>query len=94
MYEVELTTHDDLSRSKLPDSFKDTVKVHLGDKAKLTAPLLTHCHRELFHAQWDVLLDDEFLHVYTHGIVIKCHDGIDRRFYPRIFSYSADYPEK
>lgn len=79
---------------QLPDSFKDTAKVYLGDKAKLTAPLLTHCNRELFHAQWDVLLDEEFLHVYTHGVVIKCYDGVDRRFYPRIFSYSADYPEK
>jgi hypothetical protein len=29
-----------------------------------------------------------------HGIVIMCHDGIERRFYPRIFTYSADYPEK
>lgn len=23
-----------------------------------------------------------------------CPDGVERRFYPRIFSYSADYPEK
>jgi hypothetical protein len=26
--------------------------------------------------------------------VIKCCDGEWRRFYPRIFTYSADYPEK
>ena len=54
----------------------------------------THCHRELFHKQWNILLDDEFLEAYEHGIVICCCDGITCRFYPRIFTYSADYPEK
>jgi hypothetical protein len=52
--------------------------------------LLTNCRRELMHAIWSILLDDYFLHAYTYGIVIKCHDGV----YPRIFTYSADYPEK
>ena len=79
---------------QLSPDFKDIAKVHLGDKAKLTGPLLTHCNRELFHAQWKILLDEDFLYVYTHGIVIKCFDGVSRCFYPRIFSYSADYPEK
>lgn len=55
---------------------------------------MAHCHRELTHAQWRLLLDDEFLYAYEHGIVFECGDGIQRRFYPRIFSYSADYPEK
>ncbi|KIJ57457.1 hypothetical protein HYDPIDRAFT_64582, partial [Hydnomerulius pinastri MD-312] len=53
-----------------------------------------HCHRELFHAQWEILLDDEFLEAWRHGIVVRCCDGVERRFYPRIFTYSADYPEK
>jgi hypothetical protein len=60
----------------------------------LLAPLLTHSKRELFHALWNVLLDDAFLHAYEHGIVIAWMDGIERRFYPRILTYSADYPEK
>ena len=55
---------------------------------------MAHCHRELYHAQWAVILDDEFLEAYVHGIVIDCCDGIRRRFYPRIFTYSADYREK
>ena len=55
---------------------------------------MSHCHRELFHAQWTILLDGEFLEAYKHGIVIRCCDGIVRRFYPRILTYSADYPEK
>lgn len=55
---------------------------------------MTHCQRELLHAQWKVILDDQFLEAYKHGIVIRCSDGVARRFYPRIFTYSADYPEK
>ena len=65
----------------------------MGGK-KLTRELLAHCHRELIHEQWKCLLDDEFLFAYEHGIVIVCSDGLQRRFYPRIFTYSADYPEK
>jgi Plavaka transposase len=60
----------------------------------MTSECATHCHRELFHEQWNILLDSEFLEAYEHGIVILCCDGITRRFYPRIFTYSADYPEK
>jgi hypothetical protein len=41
-----------------------------------------------------LLLDDEFLNAYQHGMVIECCDGTTRRFYPRIFTYSADYKEK
>jgi hypothetical protein len=45
---------------------------------------MAHCHRELYHAQWAVILDDEFLEAYVHGIVIDCCDAIRRRFYPHI----------
>lgn len=55
---------------------------------------MTHCHREIYDAQWDIILDDEFLAAYAHGIVVQCCDGVWRRFYPRIFTYSADYREK
>ena len=46
------------------------------------------------HAIWRVLLDDDFVEAYKNGIVVKCFDGVHRRVYPRIFTYSADYPEK
>ncbi len=46
------------------------------------------------HGSWNVILDDDFIHACTYGIVIMCIDGIERRVYPRIFTYSADYPEK
>jgi hypothetical protein len=55
---------------------------------------MTYCHRESIHAQWKILLDDDFVEAWKHGIVILCCDGIERQFYPRIFTYSADYVEK
>jgi hypothetical protein len=46
------------------------------------------------HSVWKVLLDEDFLHATNYGMVVRCHDGIERRVYPRILTYSADYPEK
>lgn len=43
---------------------------------------------------WKTLLDDKFLHAWVNGIVVRCGDGVTRRLYPRILTYSADYPEK
>ncbi|KAH7917271.1 hypothetical protein BV22DRAFT_1026716, partial [Leucogyrophana mollusca] len=77
----------------LPDSFKDFAAENTGGNG-FTDVFLTHCHRELFHEQWKILLDDEFLEAYEHGIVITCCDGLKWRFYLWIFTYSADYPEK
>jgi hypothetical protein len=34
------------------------------------------------------------MHAYEHGVVVECADLILRRLYPRLFTYSADYPEK
>jgi hypothetical protein len=59
-----------------------------------SAELLTHCRRELMHAIWNILLDEEFIKACKHGVVLECPDGIFRRFYFRVFTYSADYPEK
>ena len=61
---------------------------------KIHTDLLTHCKRELMHAIWRILLDDAFVEAYKNGIVVKCFDGVTRRVYPHIFTYSADYPEK
>lgn len=59
-----------------------------------SADVSAHCRRELMHAVWAILLDADFLYAYEHGIIIICPDGTSRRFYPRILTYSADYPEK
>ena len=78
--------------SQLPDAFHDYYTNLTGEGP--SEALLTHLRRELVHAIWKLLLNDEFMHAYEHGIVIMCPDGIERHFYPRIFTYSADYPKK
>lgn len=46
------------------------------------------------HGVWNILLEGEFLHAYHFGMVMCCHDEIEWRVYPWIFTYSAGYPEK
>ena len=78
----------------LPDWIQDSLKTFHGKWGTQKKDILTHCRRELMHAVWRFLLDDDFIHAYKYGMVIKCADGIERRVYPRLFTYSADYPEK
>ncbi|KAG8945266.1 hypothetical protein FRC04_001106 [Tulasnella sp. 424] len=77
----------------LPDTFHDIVRTFNKGKT-VSQDLLQHCKRELFQAVWNAMMDPEFLEAYRHGIVVQCGDGITRRLFPRIFTYSADYPEK
>ncbi|KAJ3542953.1 hypothetical protein NMY22_g3318 [Coprinellus aureogranulatus] len=77
----------------VPDAFHDWY-LSLSGKKVVGDPVLTHVRRELFHAQWRILLDSEFTHAYEHGLVVDCPDNVRRRFYPRILTYSADYPER
>jgi len=78
--------------NKLVDTIQDAYRNEFGKPA--TAAVLTHCKRELMHAIWCHLLDDKFMEAYINGMLVECVDGIVRRFFPRIFTYSADYPEK
>jgi hypothetical protein len=41
-----------------------------------------------------LLLDALFCEAYINGTVIWFSDGIEHLVFPRIFTYSADYPEK
>ena len=77
---------------KLPDNLQDFYTKRFGKPA--TARVLGHCKRMLVNGIWLLMLDDEFLHAYKHGIVIRCYDGITRRVFPQFLTYSADYPEK
>jgi len=43
---------------------------------------------------WTLLLDDDLVSAYAHGIVLTCGDGVKRRIFPWFFTYAADYPEK
>ncbi|OSD00042.1 hypothetical protein PYCCODRAFT_1437796 [Trametes coccinea BRFM310] len=76
----------------LPLSVQTAYQEAYGEPA--SAAVLRFCKRELMQKIWLLLLDDEFIHAYVHGIVITCGDGIMRRVFPRILTYSADYPEK
>ena len=78
--------------NQLPGSLKDVLAAIT--QKKNNADLLAHCKRELFHAVWNILLDEEFLDAYKNGIIVKCSDSKYRCMFPCIFTYSADYPEK
>jgi hypothetical protein len=78
----------------LPDSFQDFAASFCSKWGTQKTDLMTHCRRELMHGVWRFLLDEAFIHAYKYGMVVKCVDGIERRVYPRFFTYSADYPEK
>jgi Plavaka transposase len=84
---------DVLTSAKLPDGFKDFLTTHMGPKKDMK-DLISHVCREALHAQWSILLDDKFIEAWLNGIPIEGPDGITRLFFPRIFAYSADYPEK
>ncbi|KIM21418.1 hypothetical protein M408DRAFT_104783 [Serendipita vermifera MAFF 305830] len=77
-------------------SIEDNIQDFVRDACGMSASkdLLTFCKRELMHEAWRLLLDGDFMDGWKHGWVIKCGDGIMRRIFPRIFTYSADYPEK
>jgi hypothetical protein len=81
-----------LTISQLPDSIQDIYKEIYG--AAANSDVLTFLKRELVHAIWSLLIDDDFINAYTFGIIVLCADGIERRLFPRFFTYSADYPEK
>lgn len=50
--------------------------------------------RQLMHEIWRLMLDAEFIHAYQNGMSIQFADGVERLVFPRLFTYSADYPEK
>ncbi|THU86023.1 hypothetical protein K435DRAFT_805422 [Dendrothele bispora CBS 962.96] len=76
----------------LPDLIKDKYFEIYGSKP--SDAVIRFLKRELFHAIYFLLLDPEFREAYLNGMLVTCADGILRRLFPRLFSYSADYPEK
>ena len=77
-----------------PDSLQDKLKGFHQKWDSQQRDILTHCRQELVHAVWKFLLNEDFLHAYRFRIVVQCQDGLERCVYPRVFTYSADYPEK
>jgi hypothetical protein len=78
----------------LSDSFKDQVKSFHHKWGTQQKDILTHYWWKLMHAVWKFLLDNEFVHASTYGMVVCYLDGIERCMYPHILTYLADYPEK
>ena len=62
-------------------------------KGHMAHPSTSFCKRELFARAWMLLFDDKFREASKNGILV-CGDRVWRRLFPRIFTYSADYPEK
>jgi len=77
-----------------PDALQDELKSFYKKWDTQQKDILAHCRRALMHGVWKHLLDDEFLHAYRYGMIVQCYDGTERCVYPRICTYSADYPEK
>ncbi|EAU81343.2 hypothetical protein CC1G_07273 [Coprinopsis cinerea okayama7 len=63
-------------------------------KYRRSQPTSNLCEHVAYFESWSLILDDELVDAIENGVVITCCDGIRRRFYIRIFTYSADYPEK
>lgn len=77
---------------QLSDQIQDFCEEQFGKPA--TSHILSHIRRELLHEVWKILLDAEFTRAYTDGFNVEFADGKVRRVFPRILTYSADYPEK
>ncbi|KAJ3537818.1 hypothetical protein NM688_g6619 [Phlebia brevispora] len=76
----------------LPDILQDIYQKVYGTAAMKDT--LRFCKAELVHAVLLILLDPDFMHAYEHGLLVECADGFLRHIFPRIFAYSADYPEQ
>ncbi|KAI0374977.1 hypothetical protein BV20DRAFT_1033013 [Pilatotrama ljubarskyi] len=76
----------------LPDVIQDTYTQIYGVPA--TAAMLTFLKRELMQEVWLLLLDNRFMYIYVHGLLLLCGDEIRRRLFPRFQFHSADYVEK
>ena len=54
--------------------------------------MLTHLRRELMQEVWLILMDDDFMHAYIHGLELDEDDAYT--FFLRFLTDSNDYPEK
>ncbi|KAJ3543081.1 hypothetical protein NMY22_g3268 [Coprinellus aureogranulatus] len=80
--------------AELQDSFEDYITTQTGG-GNLPPKLIPYLNQEAMHAQWAIILGEAGLQdAIANGFIFKCSDGRERRFYIRIFTYSADYPEK
>ena len=55
----------------LADSFEDFASTFHCKWGTQRSDILTHCQREVMHAIWYFLLDNDFLHAYTYGMLFN-----------------------
>ncbi|KAF9032624.1 hypothetical protein BJ165DRAFT_1535025 [Panaeolus papilionaceus] len=77
---------------KLPEDIQTWYLKTFGVYA--TKETLSHLRRELFHAVWLLLLDDDLREAYLNGMDVVFWDKVERRVFPRFFIYAMDYLEK
>ncbi|KZV88625.1 hypothetical protein EXIGLDRAFT_751594 [Exidia glandulosa HHB12029] len=85
--------HHFASFPKIPDAVHDEIKA-MNVKKSVKKKILTQIRRDLMHGCWKQILDKDFCRAYKEGFVVTCQDGVARRFFPRFYTYTADYPEK
>lgn len=78
--------------SKLPSNLFRFYESLYGEPP--SASVIRLLKHDLVQKIWLLLLDKDFMRAYEHGMIVLCGDGVTRRIFPRIFTYSADYPEK
>ena len=83
-----------LRTPQLPDSFESWISDWHPHWNSQRSQLMAHCQRELIHTIWKYLLDGDFIHAMKYGVIVTCHNSVRRQIYPRIFTYSANYPKK
>ncbi|THU84721.1 hypothetical protein K435DRAFT_687006 [Dendrothele bispora CBS 962.96] len=76
----------------LPDKIRDVYQEIFNQLPSKNE--LAHLRRELVHVILAFIFSPSFREAYLNGVEVQCIDGILRRLFPRLFSYSADYVEK
>lgn len=76
----------------MPDSFADEYEAIYN--VPPSAEVIRFCRRELFCQIWLLLMNEKFMKAYVNGILADGGDGVKRRYFLRLFTYSADYMEK
>ncbi|KAF7323811.1 hypothetical protein MKEN_00602400 [Mycena kentingensis (nom. inval.)] len=77
----------------LPDNLEELYVQHYEER--MPDHLLAFLKRELFHLVWELMLDDDFVEAWDHGMrVDECWDHLRRCLFLRFPTYGADYMDK
>ncbi|KAF5344215.1 hypothetical protein D9757_014413 [Collybiopsis confluens] len=77
---------------KLSEDFKGWYQEQYG--CTPTEAVMTFMRREIPHAIYAELFDKDFMNAYRDGIILRCGNKVTCSMFPRLFTWSADYPEK